>query len=108
MPTIIDRLCQVIAERQARGQADSYVASLLAQAPDRPAQKVIEEAGELAIAAMRGNANAVVSEAADLVFHLLVLLAATGVPADLVWQELERREGRSGLREREARGGDRQ
>jgi phosphoribosyl-ATP pyrophosphohydrolase len=67
------------------------------------AQKLGEEAVETVIAALGGDAKAVTGEAADLLFHLLVLLETTGVPLGDVYAELDRREGVSGLDEKAAR-----
>jgi phosphoribosyl-ATP pyrophosphohydrolase/phosphoribosyl-AMP cyclohydrolase len=70
----LSRLEQVIAERLEQPSAESYTASLVAMGPKRVAQKVGEEAVELALAAVDGTREEVLDEAADLVYHLLVLL----------------------------------
>ena len=103
-----DRLARLTATIRARRGADpytSYVARLLAQGRERIAQKVGEEAVEAVIAATRGDAQALKGEAPDLVFHLAVLLASLGLGFDDVLDELERREGVSGLAEKAARSG---
>lgn len=100
---ILERLYSIIATRQG-GDADvSYTAKLLAQGRGKIAQKVGEEAIETVIAAATGDRDAVVNESADLLYHLLVLWAESGVaPAD-VWGELARREGISGIAEKASR-----
>jgi phosphoribosyl-ATP pyrophosphohydrolase len=99
----IARLEAVIATRREAGAADSYVASLFAKGREKIAQKVGEEATETIIAAVSGDAGQLTSEAADLVFHLLILLADAGLDFDAVLAELDRREGVSGIAEKAAR-----
>ena len=101
--TILARLETVIAARMAGDAQASYVARLHAKGPGAIAQKVGEEATEVVIAALTGDRAALTGEAADLVFHLMVLLAERGVPVDAVLAELARREGTSGLAEKAAR-----
>ena len=93
----------VIASRQADPSARSYTTRLLASGPAGAGAKVTEEADELVRAAREETDDRVVSEAADLVYHMLVLLACRGVPFGLVEAELARRFGVSGLDEKEAR-----
>jgi len=103
-----DRLARLSETIRARRGADphtSYLARLLERGRERIAQKVGEEAVETVIAAVRGDADGVVGEAADLVFHLAVLLESMDLDFDAVLQELERREGLSGLVEKAARSG---
>ena len=88
---IVRELADVIAERHATMPEGSYVASLLQQGVDRVAKKVGEEAAETIIAAKNGAHDEIVWEVADLWFHSLVLLEATGVPVEDVFQELARR-----------------
>lgn len=84
-------LAQTIADRAAADPADSYTARLLAQGIKRIAQKVGEEGVETALAAVTGDFAELESEAADLVYHLLVLLEASGSSLDKVVAELRRR-----------------
>lgn len=84
-------LWRTIAERAAERPQGSYVASLLDAGVARSAQKVGEEAVEAAVAAVAGDRDALVAEAADVVFHLYVLLAAAGVDVAEVEDELARR-----------------
>jgi phosphoribosyl-ATP pyrophosphohydrolase len=101
--TFLARLEATIAARSAGDPASSYVASLHAKGRGKMAQKVGEEATEVVIAALTGSRDALVGEAADLVFHLLVLLAASDVSLADVVAELERREGLSGIAEKASR-----
>ncbi len=88
---IVEELAAVIAQRHRDQPEGSYVAGLLKSGIDRVAKKVGEEAAETIIAAKNGAHDEIVWEVADLWFHSLVLLEATGVPVQDVWTELERR-----------------
>jgi phosphoribosyl-ATP pyrophosphohydrolase len=103
MRDTLDRLEAVIAQRRDASADGSYVASLFAKGRDKIAQKVGEEATETVIAALSGDPAKLTSEAADLLFHLMVLLAEGGVRLDDVLAELDRRDGVSGLNEKAAR-----
>jgi phosphoribosyl-ATP pyrophosphohydrolase len=100
---MLDRLEQVIRDRRQGDPATSYVAKLTARGRAKIAQKVGEEATETVIAAIRDDRAELTGEAADLIFHLLVLLADAGVTLDEVRAELARREGVSGIEEKAAR-----
>lgn len=103
-----DRLARLTKTIRARRGADpetSYVAKLFERGRERIAQKIGEEAVETVIAATNGDAQGVVAESADLIFHLAVLLESLGLSFDAVLDELERREGVSGLVEKAARSG---
>jgi phosphoribosyl-ATP pyrophosphohydrolase len=100
---IVTRLAATIEARRNADAGVSYTAHLLAKGPGHAAKKVGEEAVETAIAAVQGDRAAIAAESADLIFHWLVLLAATGVSLDEVAASLEAREGRSGLDEKAAR-----
>lgn len=104
MSDTLDRLAATIADRRTAAPGTSYVATLLAKGMPKIAQKLGEEAVETVIAAMAGDAKGVTGEAADLLFHLLVLLDAAKVPLSDVLAELDRRDGVSGLDEKAARG----
>jgi len=97
------KLEATIAARCAADPGSSYVAKLNAKGVAKIAQKVGEEATETVIAALSGERQELVGEAADLLFHLLVLLGAKGVPLAEVLAELDRREGVSGIAEKAAR-----
>ncbi len=103
MTDTISKLEAVIAGRRASANSDSYVASLFSKGRSKIAQKLGEEATETVIAALSGDKASLTAEAADLLFHLLVLLNEADVPFDDVLKELERREGVSGLAEKAAR-----
>jgi phosphoribosyl-ATP pyrophosphohydrolase len=97
-------LARIVAERAAASPQESYTAKLIAGGPGRAAKKLGEEAVEAAIAAVQGDRKALVAEAADVLYHLLVVLQAGGVPLQDVMAELERRTVQSGLAEKAARG----
>ncbi|MEN7538522.1 phosphoribosyl-ATP diphosphatase [Aurantiacibacter flavus] len=97
------RLEQTIAARRAASPDASYVAKLHAKGLEKIAQKVGEEGVETVIAALAGERKELIGEAADLLFHLLVLLGAKDVALEEVLAELDRREGVSGLAEKAAR-----
>ncbi|MCW1382650.1 phosphoribosyl-ATP diphosphatase [Novosphingobium sp. KCTC 2891] len=97
------RLEATIAERRAGDPGASYVAKLHAKGIGKVAQKVGEEATEVVIAALSGNAHDLTGEAADLLFHLLVLLGEKDVALADVLAELRRREGTSGIAEKQSR-----
>ena len=101
---ILERLAATIAARKAADPASSYTARLLAAGPQTVAKKLGEEAVETALAAVSGDKDAIASESADLIYHWLVLLAASGVSLDDVAARLEAREGTSGLDEKARRG----
>jgi phosphoribosyl-AMP cyclohydrolase / phosphoribosyl-ATP pyrophosphohydrolase len=90
-PFDLQALARVIAERRSAEPDASYTARLLAGGPRRPAEKVTEEAGELSAAALAGTDDEVIGEAADLLYHALVLLEARGVGLRDVEGELARR-----------------
>lgn len=103
MAETLKRLETIIAARRGGDPSQSYVASLTAQGRAKMAQKVGEEAVETVIAALAGDKAGLVGEAADLLFHLGVLLADAGVSFNDVLAELDAREGTSGLVEKAAR-----
>jgi len=99
----LTRLEAAIAARRTAAPEESYVAHLHAKGIKKIAQKLGEEATEAVIAALAGDEAELVGEAADVLFHLLVLLGAKGVSLDQVMAELDRREGTSGLVEKASR-----
>ena len=103
MRDTLNRLETVIAERRGASADSSYVASLFAKGREKIAQKVGEEATETVIASLSGDSAKLTAEAADLLFHLLVLLAEGGVSVDDVFAELDRRDGVSGIAEKARR-----
>jgi phosphoribosyl-ATP pyrophosphohydrolase len=88
----LDKLYQIICGRKRNAPAGSYVASLFEQGNDRIIQKVGEEAIEVVIAAKNDSNQQTISEMADLLFHLLVLMAAIGVTPSEAMQELNKRQ----------------
>jgi len=100
---VLSRLADVIASRRGLDPQSSYVARLLAGAPDAALKKVGEEATEVIMAAKDGAAGRTLGEMADLWFHCLVVLEQAGLRPEQVLAELARREGISGLDEKAAR-----
>lgn len=94
---------KIIAERARSGDAQSWTAKLFSDGMDRAARKLGEEAVETVIAAVRGDAGELVCESADLLYHLLVVLAIAGVSLEDVLAELESRTSRSGIAEKASR-----
>ena len=92
-PGVLEDLFAVIQDRKREMPQGSYTAQLLDGGSARIAQKVIEEAGEAAIAAVKGEGTQLVEETADLLYHALVLLAASGARPEDVWQTLRARHG---------------
>ncbi len=103
MSDILARIEQQILAKRGGDVATSYIAALSAKGRGKIAQKLGEEATETVIAAMQGDSHELTKEAADLLFHLLMLLADGGVSMVDVFFELERREGISGIAEKAAR-----
>ena len=100
---ILQRLAATIHERAAASADKSYTRTLLDGGAEKCAKKLAEEAAETVIAAVSHDEQALTAEAADLLYHLLVLLEARGVPLDAVLTELAQRTGTSGLEEKAAR-----
>ncbi|MEO0655254.1 MAG: phosphoribosyl-ATP diphosphatase [Pseudomonadota bacterium] len=101
--TTLDRLAATIAARRGASPDSSWTARLLAAGPEKCAEKFGEEAVEAIIEAVKGDKDALTAEAADVLYHLLVMLAARDVALDDVLAVLEAREGTSGLEEKAAR-----
>jgi phosphoribosyl-ATP pyrophosphohydrolase len=99
----LHRLWQVIESRRGADPASSYTAKLLSRGKAKVAQKFGEEAVEAVIEGVRGDRAALIGESADVLYHLMVMWAATGITPDDVAAELTRREGISGLSEKKAR-----
>ena len=100
---ILQRLYAVIQSRKDVDPDSSYTASLLSAGLPNIAQKLGEEAVETVIAATMGDDRQIICESADLLYHLLVIWAASGVTPDEVWAELAAREGVSGIAEKASR-----
>jgi phosphoribosyl-ATP pyrophosphohydrolase len=100
----LEDLAAIVASRAESGDPGSYTAKLAGEGVARCAKKLGEEAVEAAIAAAQGDRRALTAEAADVLYHLLVLLHAAGVPYEAVMRELERRTSETGLEEKARRG----
>jgi phosphoribosyl-ATP pyrophosphohydrolase len=103
--TALERLAQTIAARAGADPGTSWTAKLLSQGPEVCARKFGEEATEAVIEAVRGDRARLTEEAADVLYHLLVMLAARGVSLAEVEAVLAAREGRSGIEEKASRRG---
>ena len=102
MSTLND-LANTIAQRAKADPDSSWTAKLLAKGPEKCAEKFGEEAIEAIIEAVKDNRDGLISESADVLFHLLVMLQSRGVSLDEVLAELDRRQGTSGIAEKAAR-----
>lgn len=103
MPNVLTRLARKIESRKGADKKKSYAAKLFARGPEKCAEKFGEEAVEAIIAAAKGDKKNLKEEAADVIFHLFVMLAARNVTFEDVLEELERREGKSGIVEKRER-----
>ena len=101
--TILHRIAEAIEQRKAADPDRSYVASLFGKGQDAILKKVAEESAEALLAAKDGDKLHLVRETADLWFHCLVMLAYHGLSPDDVLDELSRREGVSGIAEKNSR-----
>jgi len=99
----LDDLARTVAERASADPDTSWTAKLLAKGPEKCAEKFGEEAVEAIIEAVKGDTKGLTSEAADVLFHLLVMLQSRGVALQDVMDELARRQGTSGIAEKAAR-----
>ena len=97
---VLERLELAIEEVRLGGRESPRTRRLLAAGVPKMAQKVIEEAGEAAIEAVRRDPAALVNETADLFYNVLVMLSAAGVPLAAVWREMDRREVTIGMAEK--------
>lgn len=104
MSDVLTRLSDEIDRRKGADSQSSYTASLFERGEDTILKKVGEEAVEFLLAAKSDDSAHLVSEAADVWFHMLVLMSAKGLCASDILAELERREGVSGIAEKASRG----
>ena len=100
---ILHRLSETLASRRHADPETSYTAKLFAGGPDSILKKIGEESAELIMAGKEGKRLNIVRESADLVYHVLVLLAFYGMSIEDVSQEMRRREGISGIDEKNSR-----
>ncbi|MFO1131707.1 MAG: phosphoribosyl-ATP diphosphatase [Hyphomicrobiales bacterium] len=103
---VLAALADEVSRRKSAAPETSYTAKLLSQGVEKCAKKFGEEAFELALAAVLRDRAHATAEAADVLYHLLVLLAASDVPVSDVMTELARRQGVSGLAEKASRAKD--
>jgi phosphoribosyl-ATP pyrophosphohydrolase len=101
--TPLERLAMTIEARRGADPESSWTAKLLAAGPEKAAEKFGEEAVEAVIEAVRGDRARLTAEAADVLYHLLVMCAARGVTLSEIHAELEAREGISGIDEKASR-----
>ena len=99
----LEKLIKKIEERKNAEGDHSYTASLFAHAPDKPLRKLSEEVTELLIDVLKGDVKGATKEAADVLYHYLVVLAAAGISFSEVLNELDKREGMSGYEEKRNR-----
>ncbi|AEI94586.1 MULTISPECIES: phosphoribosyl-ATP diphosphatase [Roseobacter] len=99
----LDALFATILARKTADPTSSWTAQLLSKGPEKCAEKFGEEAIEAIIEAVKGDSDALTGEAADVLYHLLVMLAACDVDLKDVLAELERRQNTSGIAEKQAR-----
>lgn len=99
----LDDLFATILTRKSADPSSSWTAQLLAKGPEKCAEKFGEEAIEAIIEAIKDDKASLTSEAADVLYHLLVMLASRDVPLSEVLNELERRQTQSGIAEKAAR-----
>ena len=103
MSSTLDKLFATIAARKGSDPSQSYTAKLLAQGVEKCAKKFGEEATEAVIAAIQKDKTELAKESADVLYHLLVLWAASGITPEEVYTVLQSREGQSGLEEKASR-----
>lgn len=92
-PLVVAQVADVIAQREQERPAGSYTTYLFEQGVDKIGKKIGEEAAEVIIAAKNGEPDPLANEAADLIYHLLVMLRACGIPLESVWEVLAGRRG---------------
>lgn len=98
--TVIEKLAATIEARKGADPDHSWTAQLLAKGPEKAAEKFGEEAVEAIIEAVKGDKERLAAEAADVLYHLLVMCAARNVSLDDIQRELARREAQSGVHEK--------
>ena len=105
---MLHRISETLLARRKADPETSYTAQLMAKGPDAILKKIGEETAELIMAGKEGNRLHIVRESADVVYHLLVLLTFYGMGIEDVSQEMRRREGISGIDEKNSRGAKKQ
>ncbi|WP_020590455.1 phosphoribosyl-ATP diphosphatase [Kiloniella laminariae] len=104
--TILDELYKVVLSRKGDDASQSHTANLFSKGIHKISQKVGEEAVEVVIEAVAGPREGVISESADLLYHMMVLWAERGIQPAEVWSALEGRKGISGIAEKASRKGE--
>ncbi|MCP5087145.1 MAG: phosphoribosyl-ATP diphosphatase [Rhodobacteraceae bacterium] len=104
MANVLTRLARTIESRKGEDEKKSYAAKLFARGPEKCAEKFGEEAIEAIIAATKGDRKNLTEEAADVIFHMFIMLSSRDVKFKDVLDELRRREGVSGIVEKQSRG----
>jgi len=100
---VLQRLFDTVLSRRGTDPSLSHSARLMARGRNKIAQKFGEEAVECLIEAVNGNHKELIGESADVLYHLIVMWVDSGVTPEEVWNELQRREGTSGIAEKAAR-----
>lgn len=100
---LLDELYELIDGRKGTNPDTSYTARLFSDGREKIADKVTEEAAETVYAALQETPERLTSESADILYHLLVLWADTGITPQDVWNELAKRQGISGIEEKRSR-----
>ena len=96
---VLVRLFETIEKRSKEGPSKSYTAKLLSEGKSKCIEKLKEESLETVKAAEEENVEQIIYESADLIYHLLVMLKKFDITPDQVYEELEKREGKTGLRD---------
>ncbi|MDA1088859.1 MAG: phosphoribosyl-ATP diphosphatase [Proteobacteria bacterium] len=102
----MDELFNVISSRKGADPESSYTAQVFEGGVEKIARKIGEEATEVIVAALRETPQHVISESADLLYHLMILWAEQGITPEDVYEELENRAGTSGVEEKQSRDSD--
>lgn len=103
MQQVLEQLYEVIASRKTASPESSYVAKLFARGRKKICQKIGEEGVETALAGVLDDREEIIKESADVLFHLMVLWADAGITPSEITAELQRREGISGIEEKQSR-----
>ncbi len=103
MASVLKRLARTIESRKGADIKKSYTAKLFSRGPEKCAEKFGEEAVEAIIACVKGDTQNLKEEAADVLFHMLIMLQSRDVTLEDVYEELKRREGKSGIVEKQER-----
>lgn len=103
LENVLEKLYEIVQERKQSEPEESYTALLMHKGVNQILKKIGEEATEVVIAAKNGNKDEIIYETSDLLFHLMVLLGYCNIPPNEIFQELNRRLGKSGIDEKKSR-----